>query len=55
MQESHIHVSTKAPLQFRQKRHYSFDETATTSFDENRHFSFNKNAIPVSTKSAKSK
>ncbi len=28
MQESHIHVSTKAPIQFRQKRHPSFDKSA---------------------------
>jgi hypothetical protein len=51
MQESHIHVSTKAPIQFRQKRQYSFDKNATTvstkpplQFQQKRHPSFDKSA-----------
>jgi hypothetical protein len=51
MQESHIHVSTKAPIQFRQKRHYSFDKNATSvstkpplQFQQKRHPSFDKSA-----------
>ena len=51
MQESHIHVSTKAPIQFRQKRHYSFDKNATTvstkpplQFQQKRPSSFDKSA-----------
>jgi hypothetical protein len=49
MQESHIHVSTKAPIQFRQKRPYSFDENPL-QFRQKPRFSFDKNALPVSTK-----
>ena len=51
MQESHIHVSTKAPIQFRQKRHYSFDKNANSvstkpplQFQQKRHPSFDKSA-----------
>ena len=51
MQESHIHVSTKTPIQFRQKRHYSFDKNANSvstkpplQFQQKRHPSFDKSA-----------